>query len=265
MNDELKSYIHIKNRWLKVSEVWFCNTATLPGTDLLVAQQWPDKFYLNNVVEKNTLIIDLTQPLTNIFDAFKKDTRNLVRRCDTRDGMYFKIVKRPSLQDIKFFADFYDQFANLKNQESLSIPYLEAVADAGMLVLSWAFLGNEPLVGHGYISTPSRVRLLQSASLFRTSSDSAYRNLVGRANRWLHWKDIEEFAQNGYKIYDLGGWYAAQEDKEKLKINSFKEEFGGVNKVEYNGMMPLTRLGKFYQLVQSCKRPIIRLIKKRIY
>jgi len=44
-------------------------------------------------------------------------------------------------------------------------------------------------VWHAYILSGRTARLLHSGSCFR-NREAHYRALVGRANRWLHWKDM---------------------------------------------------------------------------
>ena len=72
-----------------------------------------------------------------------------------------------------------------------------------------------------------RARLFQSASSFRELDSSSMRSLTGRANRFQHWHDMLRFKEGGVVSYDFGGWYEGREDQERLRINSFKEEFGG--------------------------------------
>ena len=76
--------------------------------------------------------------------------------------------------------------------------------------------------------------------------DKTERSMIGRANRWLHWRDIAAFKEQGYAIYDLGGWYAGSGDYEKLSINKFKEGFGGVIQINYNAVEPISLKGKVY-------------------
>lgn len=51
--------------------------------------------------------------------------------------------------------------------------------------------------------------------------------MIGRANRRLHWEEFQHYKALGYRLYDFGGWYEGTEDKQKVLINQFKEEFGG--------------------------------------
>jgi lipid II:glycine glycyltransferase (peptidoglycan interpeptide bridge formation enzyme) len=51
--------------------------------------------------------------------------------------------------------------------------------------------------------------------------------MLGRANRYHHWEDMLRFKKSGISVYDFGGWYVGDTDQEKLRINDFKNKFGG--------------------------------------
>ncbi len=92
--------------------------------------------------------------------------------------------------------------------------------------------------------------LSHSASLYR-GRDKDFRNLVGRANRLHHFKDMLFFKGNACNLYDFGGWYAGTEDQERLMINRFKEEFGGQKVLQYNAVLNRTWRAK---LLKSIRR-----------
>jgi lipid II:glycine glycyltransferase (peptidoglycan interpeptide bridge formation enzyme) len=113
------------------------------------------------------------------------------------------------------------------------------------LCLRYASKNNEIETMHAYVISDNTARLHQSSSLFRTSDNPEYRNMIARANRLLHWDDILYFKNLGLKWYDLGGWYGGNTNKEQLAINIFKESFGGSQKEEYSYIIPITFFGKF--------------------
>jgi hypothetical protein len=100
------------------------------------------------------------------------------------------------------------------------------------------------LVWHAYHRGRERVRLLHSVSLYRTTEDSARRNLVGRANRYHHWQDICRFRADAIALYDFGGWYEGARDREKVRINAFKEEFGGIIVPTFSCQLAITVKGQ---------------------
>src|SRR5262249_28879040 len=119
-------------------------------------------------------------------------------------------------------------FATLKNIPPAPAAYLKVLAVAGVLDLSCAVdAEGKDLVWHAYYRAPRRVQLLHSGSIIRTSTDSAFRNLIGRANRYHHWQDMLRFKEAGVVAYDFGGWYPGNRHQDFLRVNRFKEEFGG--------------------------------------
>lgn len=98
--------------------------------------------------------------------------------------------------------------------------------------------GN-PIVMHSYLidnEDRGRVRLLHSASHFRSLLSSQERALVGRANRFLHYKDMLYFRNKGFSTYDFGGISIDDNDEEQKKIGAFKRGFGGLIVEESNFM-----------------------------
>ena len=123
--------------------------------------------------------------------------------------------------------------------------YLQAAAKAGVLRLGSMAHEGEVVVWHSYLLIGSRVRLLHSASLFRGQAP-ARRGLIGRANWLLHWLEMQHFRGTGATLFDFGGWYEGQDDEEKLRVNEFKEGFGGTVRQEFDGVRALTLLGRAY-------------------
>ena len=105
--------------------------------------------------------------------------------------------------------------------------------DANGNVLSW----------HSYVCCLGQVRLLNTISGVDPSRDTQWNNLVGRAHRLHHWKDMLFFKEEGAKTYDLGGVYRGTEDQEQANIARFKTSFGGQPAETYDAVLPLTVKG----------------------
>jgi hypothetical protein len=88
-----------------------------------------------------------------------------------------------------------------------------------------------------------RCRLLFSASHFRGQGETALRSLIGRANRLLHWRDLVAFKQQGFNCYDWGGWHAGTEEV-LVRINQFKESFGGDRCPLYDSKLGVSWMGR---------------------
>ena len=46
-------------------------------------------------------------------------------------------------------------------------------------------------------------------------------SMSSRANRLLHWRDIEHFKAQGLRVFDLGGYAYNTEDEGLKRVNEF--------------------------------------------
>ena len=195
----------------------------------------------------HTLAIDLTKSEETILSKIKKDTKYEIRRAESKDKIICRLLNSSEITNIEIqeFCRFHNQFARIKGLRPVNQRRLRSMWQTDMLQLSLARTPDgENLVWHAYISSGRRARLLYSSSQLHIARDSAFRSLIGRANRLLHWEDIMTYKKMRWSLYDLGGWYEGKVDTEKLRINKFKEEFGGNLHIEYNGMSFVSVKGK---------------------
>ena len=83
---------------------------------------------------------------------------------------------------------------------------------------------GSPVAAHlMLLDRPHRARLLLSGSADR--SDPRLRNVVGPANRLLHWSELQAYKAEGMKFYDFGGCDMDKESPE-YSITQFKLSFG---------------------------------------
>lgn len=197
-----------------------------------------------------TRLIDLESPFEEEFD---KNVRYEIKRAQ-KESLLFSWG-----EEISPFVEFFNAFAQSKGLSLLNEAELSYMGEH--LRLTEIRANGEPLVMHSYLLDHSikRVRLLHSASLFRLSQEKDFRALVGRANRLLHFLDMERFKEEGFKIYDFGGVSHSQ-DPALLGINRFKEGFGGreVEEPTFRGWLFVALL-KIFTLkgrLQTWKRAI---------
>lgn len=194
----------------------------------------------------STLAIDLTTSTEEISKPISRNTRYKINRAE-REGITPRLITDPTETDASLYARFYNTFAASKGLPPCNTPKLHALCRSSGLILSSISDGKGALLAsHAYVKDDSvgRVRLLYSASNFRSLSESADRNKIGRANRLLHWYEILTLKQLGFKLYDLGGLSINSPDPEKNKIARFKMEFGGTLLTEYSGLLPTGKLGR---------------------
>jgi hypothetical protein len=191
----------------------------------------------------HTILIDLTQPESDLLAQMGKGTRYEIRRAGS-ESMLAESVENVG-ESVVEFSDFYDRAAVLKGQPPMDRNWLGAMAGSGRLVLTRVSVQEKtPAAWHAYYADDRTAILLYSMSAHRDSSDTAFQQLVGRANRYLHWQDILRFKEKRLAVMDLGGWYGGTEDTALLRINKFKEDLGGKVVEIYNSMAGITLKGK---------------------
>jgi len=219
-----------RKKFLGIVEYWNNEKPDAPAVDLIRCFQQPHPIEGMICREFFTILLDINRDDEEIFGGIKRDTRYEIRRATSKDGLSCDYFDGMDSEAFQRFCDYYDEFANQKAQPKLNRAWLSLLAESGALTLSRvndASEERETLVWHAYHRSNVRATLLYSASLFREHDDSARRNMIGRANRFLHWQDILRFKAAGVSVYDFGGWYEGTTNRERLSINHFKEEFGG--------------------------------------
>lgn len=234
--------LNFRRRIAQYCEVWF-DEPIIGKPDIVNSYQrtsCPEGAHRQSF---HTLVIDLLLEAKDIFKAFSPGTRNEVRRAERSDELSFEVFSAPQAQ-LATFCGFYNEFAQAKGLPPARADHLRRYSDAAHLVLTRIVHTGEAIVWHAYYCAAGRARLLHSASLFR-GEDNSKRNLIGRANRYLHWCDIQHFKAAGYRLYDLGGWSPPElGDIEKQRIGTFKEGFGGRLVSEIHATYAVTAKGR---------------------
>lgn len=243
----------ISRKWgLTIAEIWFDTPRTNKGVDVMCLIQHPCPIDSANCRERYTLLTDLTQPEEAIFKTLSRQNRQIIRQALQKQD-HLTRNPRPDRATTREFHDFYRQFALSKRLPAIHLSYLEDIAGSGHLDFSQAIdrQSGEVLVWHAHLVFPGRVRLHWSASHFRHPGKSDRRNEIAKANRLLHWCDLMRFREAAVPIYDWGGWYAGDQDEQRLRINRFKQEFGGSPSREWNGEIALTWRGRLFSMIRK--------------
>lgn len=187
-------------------------------------------------VEFRTLLSDLTEDQETILSHFSQNCKYKVRRAQ-REGVkcIFKRGREIEKEDIAEYVEFFEEFWCSKGvrytEKEKDLELLTQYAAADAITMSIACVGEKKIVYHIHILEEARARLYQSASQFRVD-ETISSNVVGFANRYLHYQDMLWFKELGKKQYDWGG-AGTGEDVES--ITKFKESFGGEPVIYYNG------------------------------
>lgn len=237
---------------VRIVELYFSSQSEFEkiDADLCILNQVVD--HVDGATPFTTLHLDLLLPLDVLFGAIDKQVRYEIRRSENKDLLEINVDNSPDENAIISFEGAYNNFALSRGLPKCRTSHLLSITKKRGLVFSHAIdMNNGPLVSHAYVVDSIRARLLYSASNFKNSADSSERALYGRANRLLHWKDIEYFKANNYKIYDFGGIADVAMQPALAGINEFKLKFGGQRVTEYNMIKSKTILGKIAFLYQK--------------
>jgi lipid II:glycine glycyltransferase (peptidoglycan interpeptide bridge formation enzyme) len=236
--------IILKKFFLKYGEQYFTPSGIREGLDVVRYVQIPAPLCAGHIQTFTTRILYLNQSTDQLFERIHSNCRKEIRR-SKQDSITHRFIPSAGVEDVSCFCDFFNRFAKIKHLPPANRPKLVALSNAGLLDLSSATSDmGESLIWHAYIRDNERARLLHTASLYRASHDSAYRNLIGRANRRLLWCEICRYKEAGVLRFDFGGWYTGGTDDAKTRINFFKEQFGGELLQEYTVTLGLSTLGR---------------------
>jgi len=180
----------------------------------------------------STLLIDLKQDEDKIFSNIKKKFRYDIRQA-WKNNITFNWNLKPSIQNINEFCSFYNSFAKQAGVGKSNKIKLKILQKENSLILSTAQSDDgRKLVMHALISDGVRVRLLYSGSLHRLVAKED-RDLIGKANKALHWHEIVQSKKSNADYYDFGG---ISTDDSTKNIDKFKLSFCGDRVIEFNSM-----------------------------
>lgn len=242
-----------QNKFIRIAEFWGDeNPIFANNVDLVRCFQREKPVAKAQCREMYTILIDLSATPENLLAKMKKDTRYEIRRALTNDNFVYQFWDccRPDL--LTQFCDLYDEFASERNLKKINRRWISSLAENSALNISQTSEAFSNYVSwHIYNKKGNRVTLLHSVALFRSSPKSIDRNRMGRANRFHHWQDMLKFKDKEIPTYDLGGWYNGKKNLQLLKINKFKEEFGGTVVKNYVCEQALTLRGKLFLQIRK--------------
>lgn len=244
--------IAYQKKFIRIVECWNGEDVEAKGADL--KRRFQQAQPINGMLcrEFFTVLIDLTRDPETLFAQMKRGTRYEITRARTRDDLVYDCWNGNDASVFEEFCEYAGVVLTQKGQPKPDRNWLSLLAKAGLLELTHASDGaGTKLVWHAYHRSAHRVTLLYSASSFRNNPSLEFRNLVGRANRYQHWQDMLRFKDAGITTYDFGGWYDGTTDIERLRINKFKEQFGGEIVKNYICEQALTLKGALFLRIRT--------------
>ena len=247
--------IHLKGRGVVYGEIWYDEELPRdPGVDIVLYRQRKSPIADAKATPFLSLVTDLSVTHEAITQGFGRDCRYKIRRAETKDRLQLEFITDPAGRLDEFRA-FFDACARQKSFWPADHHWLLAACKARQLVLASASRNGEALAWHAYLTCGQAAWLQYTGSCFR-NRENDYRALVGRANRWLHWKAIMRFKEMGIKRYDWGGLFEDESIAENAGINKFKKDFGGEQVRTYDCTLPMTLRGRLWLPVRDAWRDL---------
>jgi lipid II:glycine glycyltransferase (peptidoglycan interpeptide bridge formation enzyme) len=195
-----------------------------------------------------TILNALDIPEQEILKGFTSTVRNEIRRSEREN------VQCGLMDSLDEFRRFHNEFAVAKGTYLADEGLIDGYKDK--LVITCAALDQRILAAHAYLCDreAGTVRLLLSSNIRLTERIDA--NFIGRANKFLHFKDMIHFKENGYLVYDFGGVAYNTNEKQRQGINAFKQSFGGklVQNTDYQSWLYWLSSKVFYRIADMKRR-----------
>lgn len=200
-----------------------------------------------------TIVLDLTRSPKELLAGMKRDCREKIRHAEREErhgALRYECSTNNGPEQLERFANHFDRCAAAKTMPNSSRSRLKLLAENEVLDISYVcHASGEILASSCSILTPKRIRGLYAAAPFRLAAESQQRSLIGRANRYLYWRDFLRFKEMGVDLFDFGGYYLGNSDPEKIRINTFKKSFGGTVRTEFNCQESMTLKGRLARWV----------------
>lgn len=187
----------------------------------------------------HTATTDLTLPWEEIYSRMKSNTRNETKRAE-KEGVVMECN-----YDYDAFVPFYNDFCDSKG-----IPYkiksVNTLKKYDKMLITVAKKDNQILCMHATVVNPKDGEAMLFYSCSPRLADGVDRKLIGWANRFLHYKELQMFKEQGFKRYE---WHSLVVDPEdsRYSIGQFKLSFGGDLHETINLQTPLFVIMKYIQ------------------
>lgn len=229
--------LHKKKHGIHFYTVWFAKEPFSKNGMVAYYEYMGEKPEASHV-EFETLITDLTESEEEIKQHFSKSCKYKVNRA-SREDVVVQILESETVTEkeiadfCNFFVAFWESKGTTLSEKEKLRQDLHAYWKSGALTIGYALVNGEKAIYHIHIGDDNTARLLHSASLYRLQKDDEgnTKNLIGMANRLLHYEEMKFFKNMGKTRYDWGG---AGHTEEVLNITEFKESFGGTPATYYN-------------------------------
>lgn len=234
----------LSKRWgIKIAHV-YCHERPSAGADIVHFHQLANPLSGCDNQPFATILIDLRKTPAQLLAEMGRETRRLIRRGETSPELQHQYWREPDEALLREYVQLQQLSAAAKHLYQKQDD-LDQLLAAGQLSISMVREdGGQPLVWRAYYRISPRIRAFRFGTLHMQADDAARRQFIGKASRFGLWRDMRIFQEEGFETFDLAGWYTGTTDEEKLRINLFKQGFGGAIVTEYDCLQAVTWEGR---------------------
>jgi Acetyltransferase (GNAT) domain len=170
------------------------------------------------VSESTTSTVDLRPEPDEIYRSMDaKSCRYEIRRAEKLDDRL--TLRRNDAVAAEHFLSLFNELVAWRYTKPLSQRRFEQYL--GVSDVFAAYVDEEPVAGHLVIRDRGAARLRLVFSVSTRFVEGPLQKLTGPVNRWLHWREMLLYRDEGYEAYDFGGV------NPNSPIGRFKLSFGG--------------------------------------
>ncbi|RWR07864.1 hypothetical protein QNH23_11200 [Siminovitchia fortis] len=195
-------------------------------------------------------IIDLRQTEEQIFKNISRSTRRNIRKAMNQDHFNFIEHENPTNEQVIKFSELYDEFAREINIKKCNVRKLKAIRDKGALVISYITnQNNQVLCAHAYLMNTRQAYGIYSVLRSYKKGDSIDGQTIGRANKYLDWRNIQSAKNKGCSWYNFGGKIFEEVDEKGKNVNQYKKSFGSISGYDLRVYKANGTVGKLFLLL----------------
>ncbi|MDZ5470443.1 hypothetical protein SM124_01655 [Bacillus sp. 31A1R] len=198
-------------------------------------------------------LIDLKPEEEIIFRRIQKSTRADIRKAIDVDKCCFYEIENPNNEQIKTFSSLYNSFAKEKKIAICNIEKLIAIRDKNSLIMTYVTDIDKNILCTSMLVVDrdsSQLYGLYGLSTHFMKSNPDEKRKIGRANKYLQWREILLAKSKGLNWYNFGG---EVNQEGSLGVNDFKRRFGTIRGYDHRLYIPVSFLGKIYVYLINLK------------
>lgn len=253
MGSQLFSY-HYKNSLFRVEENWGAyDYGSKNNNDITISVSLLTSIGSSSTLKKGrslqsfgvivpNFILDLTTDKESMLKNMNKSIQAEIKKAQ-KEGLIFHFTENPTDAQINEFISLYNPFARERNILEVNLDRLKVMREQQALLISYINdHQNQILCAHTILIDRHSNQAYGLYSYANYSNKtSAEKGIVGRANKYLHWKEIQLLKDKGLKWMNFGVEIFGEEGK---GINEFKKKFGAIRGYDYRIYSAENFLGK---------------------